>query len=119
MRSKKFLIIFLFILFCSSCELIPRKPINVVGVWQWEAAFDKEKNDLLTFHDYHSIEFRTDLTYEYSIDTFIFKGTYEVDEGNNIIRFDFNKVWEILKANNNQLWIRNLTDERHEWHLKK
>ena len=119
MNSSKLLMLFLAVLFVSSCELIPQKPINVVGVWSWEAAFDKEKNDLMISHDYHTIEFRSNLTYEYSIDTLVVKGVYEVDEGNNILRLDYHNVWELLKANDHELWIRNLTNEGHEWHLKK
>jgi len=119
MNYIKLLLSFILIAILSDCYLFNASPINVVGTWTWEAATDKEGKDLLIDHQFHTLEFKNNLTYTYSIDTFLFEGVYKVDEGSNIIRFDYNKVWEILKSSETQLWLRNLTNENHEWHLKK
>jgi len=103
----------------NNCSLFEQSSINVVGIWTWEAATDKENIDLMRDHEYKTLEFKRDMTYTYSIDTFVYNGVYEVDEGANIIRFDYNRVWEILKTSTTQLWIRNLNNENHEWRLKK
>lgn len=118
MKRISLLALLLFLL--HACDILNfEDPLAIDGVWIWTEALDEDGDDLLKDNDYQTCAFFKDGTYEYTIDSTILFGIYEVDEGNTLLRLDHSNVWDIVNFSDSSFVLLNLNGSGHKWELKK